>query len=144
MEAGHTTPTSLRSSTESREVLEERQESVIQTIHNGGHIPIGARIIFTASGTVARPEVMHMGTRARTVLDLTMAAGNSYMVDSRNGKRGVYYYYRDGTAIAAPLYRMRGEFITLDIGDNIIRYAAESGVDALSIELIVEPYYVGV
>lgn len=123
--------------------FEQRQESMIQIVRNQGQVPAGLRIIFTAGGAVARPEVMHMGTRAKTLLDKTMSAGESIVIDSRYGKKGVYYQ-NGGDVTAAPLYLMAGEFITLGLGDNAIRYAAESGVDALSIELVFTPYYLGV
>ena len=116
---------------------------MIQIVRNLGQVPAGLRIIFTAGGAVVRPEVMHMGTRAKTLLDKTMSAGESIVIDSRYGKKGVYYQ-SGGEVTAAPLYLMAGEFITLGLGDNAIRYAAESGVDALSIELVFTPYYLGV
>lgn len=123
--------------------FEERQDSVIQLVHNAGQVPAGLRIIFTASGAVENPEVMHMGTRVKTALDTTMQAGDSIIVDSRYGKKGVYYQ-QGGIATPAPLYLMSGDFITLGLGDNAMRYAAQSGVDALNIELVFTPYFLGV
>lgn len=123
--------------------FEIRQESVIINVRNEGDVDIGLRALIRASGTVVRPEIMHMGTRERIVLNVTLQAGELIEVDTRQGNKAIW---RTGTnGVRARAFQLRGEgmtFFSLATGDNLIRYGAADGQHNMTVEIYAASRYV--
>lgn len=123
--------------------FETRTTSIIVDVQNPGQVPVGMQVRFTASGRVVQPQIMHMGTRQQIIADLTLNANEVVVIDTRYGSKGIYRA-EDGALAPLPLYLMQGDYIVLTEGINKIRYAAADGLEALKIELVYTPLYLGV
>lgn len=123
--------------------IEARQESLIVDVLNPGDVDIGVRAVIRASDTVTAPEIMHMGTRERIVLNATLQGGDVVEVDTRQGRKGIWLTRAGRDRERA--FQLRGEgmtFWSLSPGDNLIRYDAASGRENMTVEIYAASRYV--
>ncbi len=116
--------------------FEIRQESQIIDVVNAGDVDIGIRALICATDTLIRPEIMHMGTRERIVLNTTMQRGDVAEVDTRPGSKGIWLTRAGQERQRA--FQLRGAdmvFWGLSPGDNLIRYDAEAGSQHMTVAI---------
>lgn len=112
-----------------------RQPSLIVAIENKGAVPVGMKIVFTASGTVLNPEIIDVNTQTFFKINKTMVAGESITVNTNIGEKKIigslngvelnYFKYRD----------LDSTWLQLQTGDNLIRYDADANLDALQVSI---------
>jgi hypothetical protein len=121
-----------------------RQPSQIAEVTNEGDLPVGYIVEFKAYGTVVNPSLTDIETQTFIQINKTMTVGEVIRVDTREGYRKVtgsvngeesnYFQYRT----------FDSSWLTLGQGLNYIQYDAESGLDALEINIRFEPGYLEV
>lgn len=122
-----------------------REPSIIVDVYNDGDVKSGMRIEFRAKGTVVNPIILNVNTQEYIKLtDTTMTAGDVITINTDYGSKGAtltrgstvtdYFRHIDVDSI----------FMQLSIGDNIFRYDAENGVNALEATIYYNNKYLGV
>lgn len=121
-----------------------RQPSVIVGVYNGGDVATGMRVAFKATGTVVNPLLLNINTQEYIKVNATLEAGETVVVNTEYGNKGAtktdgsteidYFRYVD----------VDSTFMQLQIGDNVYRYNADSGLDSLEVTIYYSPKYLGV
>lgn len=122
-----------------------REPSVIVDVYNEGDVRSGMRIEFRAKATVVNPVILNVNTQQYIKLvNTTMAAGDIITINTDYGSKGATLT-RDGTETDYFRYvDVDSTFMQLEIGDNIFRYDAESGVNSLEATIYHNNKYLGV
>lgn len=111
-----------------------RTDSLIVDVLNAGSVSTGMRIIFKAKGTVKNPKLINVNTQESFVLNKTLVNEEIVEVNTNIGEKSIkgkigsatysnYYMYKD----------IDSQWLQLDVGSNIFRYAADSGLDNLEV-----------
>ncbi len=121
-----------------------RQPSVIVDVYNEGDVATGMRVAFKATGTVEKPLLLNINTGEFIQINATLAAGDTVTVNTEYGSKGATL---QSGGIESDYFRyvdVDSTFMQLAIGDNVFRYNAESGLDALEVTIYYSPKYLGV
>lgn len=121
-----------------------REPSLIVNVFNHGAVGTGMRIVFKALGTLTGPSLINVYTQDYFKLNKTMYAGEVVEVTTTIGEKKViahingvetnYFRYRD----------LSSTWLQLDVGDNLFRYDAESGIDNLEVYIYFSNRYLEV
>lgn len=123
-----------------------KSPSLIASVYNDSVIKVGMRIVFIANGTVVNPQLFNIRTRQFFKLLCRMEAGEQIVVETGQEKKvtrqkaGVEEDYIGKVDLAGG----GNTFLELDPGDNLFRYAADSGENMLGIRLYYQNRYMGV
>lgn len=114
-------------------VFGERLTSLFLNVMNSGSVPVGMEIVFNAIGTVVNPELIEVNTQNSFKVNKTLQAGEQVIVNTQIGEKSIvgivggvtsnYFRYKD---IDSP-------WLQLEIGENLLRYNAESGIENLQV-----------
>lgn len=115
-------------------IFGERTDSLIVSVINNGDVSVGMRIVFKANGSVLNPKLINIKTQEVFAINKNMAADEEIEINTNIGEKGVkgkignapfanYFMYKD----------IDSDWLQLDIGENIFRYAADSGLDNLEV-----------
>lgn len=130
-------PLTLNKSTQNKPqaIFGVRQPSLIIDIYNRGDVPTGMKIVFKAQGTVTCPRLVNVQTQEFFKVNKTLSAGETVEVNTNIGSKKIigkvdtsneetnYFKYRD----------LDSTWLQLNVGDNILRYDADSGIDNLEV-----------
>lgn len=125
-------------------IFGHREQSVIVDVYNAGHVSTGMRVDFRALGAVVNPSLFNTETREYIKVNFTMQGGDVITVDTSYGNKGITLL-RGG--VETNIYRymdVDSTFLQLDIGDNIFRYDADSGLTNLEVTVNFSQKYLGV
>lgn len=122
-----------------------RQPSLIAEITNDGAIETGYKIEFIANaGIVVNPQIFDIGTQQFIKINKTLQSGESIVVDTRRGTRGVkgyiygneynYFQYRD----------FNSSWLELSLDKTFLRWSAESGEEFLIANVYYAPRFLEV
>ena len=121
-----------------------REPSLIVNVYNSGAVSTGMRIVFKALGTLTGPSLINVYTQEYFKLNKTMYAGETVEITTTIGEKKViahvngvdlnYFKYRD----------LDSTWLQLDVGDNLFRYDAESGIDNLEVYIYFSNKYLEV
>lgn len=123
-----------------------KSKSLITNVYNKSAFRVPMRYVFLANGVVVNPQLFNIKTRKFMKLLCTMEAGEKITVESgddylvtrnRGGAKENYIGKID-------LAGGGSTFLTLDPGDNLFRYGAESGEDMLEMRIFFCNKYPGV
>jgi hypothetical protein len=121
-----------------------REESLIVPIYNAGHIATGMKISFKALGSLTNPQLLNINTREFIKINTAMIAGDVITVDTSYGNKSVTLT-RNG--VDSNIYRYLdtdSTFMQMDVGDNVFRYAADTGETNLEAVIFFTQKYLGV
>lgn len=115
-------------------IFGKRTASLISNAYNKGSVPVGMRIIFKANGTLVNPSLTNINTLEEFKINKTLVANEEIEINTNFGKKNVkgkignenftnYYMYKD----------IDSSWLQLEVGDNLFRYSAESGIDNLEV-----------
>lgn len=121
-----------------------REESVIVDCYNAGDVSTGVRIKFTALGTVVNPILLNVDTQEYIQINTTMETGDVVEVTTEYGSKGAILTRNGETTDYFRYIDVDSTFMQLEIGDNVFRYDAESGVNSLEVSLFYSAKYLGV
>lgn len=121
-----------------------RQPSLIALVNNAGDFPVGYTIEFKATGSVSNPSLIDIGSQQMLKINKQMIAGESVTVNTREGERQIigriggveqnYFQYRT----------YESDWLTLGVGENLLRYNADSGVTNLEALITFSPGFMEV
>ncbi len=132
------------------ELLEEgiemgyREPSLIVNVFNSGDVPCGMKIQFKALATVVNPSLFNVNTREYFKINKTMEAGEVVTVTTHFQNKRVELNKNGVISNAFNWIDFQSTFLQLDVGDNLLRYDASSGLDNLEVSIYHTPMYLGV
>ncbi len=132
------------------EILEEgieigfREPSLIVNVLNSGDVECGVRIQFKALATVENPSLFNVNTREYFKINKTMESGEVITVTTGFGDKRVELNKNGVISNAFNWIDFTSTFLQLDVGDNLLRYDADEGIDNLEVSIWHTPQYLGV
>ena len=121
-----------------------REPSLIVKVYNSGAVSTGMRIVFKATGTLTNPSLINVYTQeyfrlnkelhSGEVVEITTTIGEKKVIAQVNGVESNYFRYRD----------LDSTWLQLDVGDNLFRYDADSGIDNLEVYIYFSNRYLEV
>lgn len=121
-----------------------REPNIIVDVYNEGDVSTGMRIEFRATGTLSSPILLNMDTGEYIQINAELQAGDVVTVNTEYGSKGATLLRGGITEDYFRYVDVDSTFMQLTIGDNVFRYDAESGVDALEVTLYHSNKYLGV
>lgn len=102
------------------------------------------RIEFRATGTLSKPILLNVNTGEYIQVNAEMQAGDSITVNTEYGSKGAVLQRGSSSTDYFRYIDVDSTFMQLEIGDNVFRYDAESGLDALEVTIYHSNKYLGV
>lgn len=121
-----------------------RIKSVITNIINKGDVPVGMTITFTAKGSVKNPSLVNVYTQSSLKISKTLESGESIVISTLDGDKYVKGTLNGVTSNYFSYLDLDSTWIQLSLGDNILKYDAEEGVDNLDMSIDYYPQYLEV
>jgi len=121
-----------------------REPSLIVNVLNNGDVECGMRIEFKALATLTNPSLLNVNTSEFIKINKTMVAGETITVSTYFGNKSVKSTLNSVTTNAFNYIDFESTFLQLDVGDNLMRYDAETGTDNLEVSIYFTPQYLGV
>lgn len=132
------------------EILEEgiemgyREPSLIVNVFNQGDVPCGLKVQFKALATVTNPSLFNVNTREYFKINKVIEAGEVITVTTHFQNKRVELNRNGEISNAFNWIDLESTFLQLDIGDNLLRYDADDGLDNLEVSIWYTPQYLGV
>lgn len=121
-----------------------RESNLIVNMFNEGDVECGMRIEFIALATVVNPSLLNIYTKEYIKVKRTLQAGDKLIISTNFGSKRVELI-RDNIAMNVFNYiDLNSTFLQLEVGDNVLKYDAESGIDNLEMSIYYKPLYIGV
>lgn len=120
-----------------------REPSLIVNIENKGDVQCGMTIQFKALASVKNPSIFNINTREYFKITKIMEAGEIIIVTTQHGNKKVISN-KNGIIRSEKDWDYTSTFLQLDVGDNLLRYDAEDGIDNLEMSISYIPQYLGV
>ena len=121
-----------------------RKPSLIVAINNKGSVPVGMKIVFKATGSLTNPSLVDVNTQKFFKVNKTMTSGETIEINTTIGEKKIvgtvsgvqsnYFKHRD----------LDSEWLQLAVGDNLLRYDAESGIENLEVYIYFHNKYLEV
>ncbi len=121
-----------------------REPSLIVNVFNGGDVECGMKIQFKALATVVNPSLFNVNTREYFKVNKTMQAGEIITVTTHFQNKRVELNKNGVVSNAFNWIDFTSTFLQLDVGDNLLRYNADDGIDNLEVAIYYTPQYLGV
>ena len=121
-----------------------RELSLIVNTLNSGNVPCGMRVEFKALATLTNPSILNVNTQEFIKINKTMVEGESLIVTTHFGGKKVESTLNGVTTNAFNFIDLGSDFLQLDVGDNLFRYNADTGIDNLEVSISFTPQYLGV
>ncbi len=122
-----------------------REPSVIVNVENEGDVKAGMRIVFRATGTVVNPSIINVETgEFIKTNNLTMSAGDILTVSTYYGSKSVTL---ESNGVASNGFRFLDSdstYLQLALGDNLLKYDADTSPENLEISIYNNNNYLGV
>ena len=121
-----------------------REPNMIVDVYNEGNVTTGMRIEFRATGTLSSPILINVDTREFIKINAEMKAGDVITINTEYGKKSIVLQRGGETIDYFRFIDVDSTFMQLEPEDNIFRYDAESGLDALEVAIYHSNKYLGV
>ena len=121
-----------------------REPSLIVNLENEGDVSCGMKIQFKALATVVSPSLFNINTREYLKINKTMEAGEVLTVTTHFQNKRVEL---NKNGVASNVFNwidLNSTFLQLDVGDNLLRYDAEEGLENLEVNIYYTQQYLGV
>jgi hypothetical protein len=121
-----------------------RELSLMVNVINTGDVDCGMRIEFKAIATVNNPTLMNVVTGEFIKINKTMVSGEVISINTNFGNKSIISTVNGVVSNIFNNIDFNSTFIQLDVGDNIMRYDASTGIDNLEVSIYYNPKYLGV
>lgn len=122
-----------------------REPSSIVNVFNSSDTAAPLRLEFKALGTVKNPSIVNVETQDLLKIERTMSPGDIITI---NTQRGSEYVRLNRNGMESNFFNYlsleSNPHLSLDEGDNLLRYDAEEFIDNLEVTIYYTPQYVGV
>jgi hypothetical protein len=121
-----------------------RVSTLIVNANNTGDVECSMTIEFRALASVVNPSILNVYTQEYIKIKRTLVAGDKLVIDTKFGDKKVEMIHNGVAANVFYYIDLSSTFLQLDVGDNLLRYDAEQGIDNLEVAIYFTPKYVGV
>lgn len=121
-----------------------RSQSLIVNVANNGQESTGMVIRFKALSAVVKPKLLNVNTYEELKLNTTMLPGDVIEVSTYRGKRTARRFRNNITTKEFNIVDLYSTWLQLEVGDNLFRYDADSGLDHLEVSMTYTPRRIGV
>ena len=121
-----------------------RSPSTIVNVENTGDVQTGVIIEFKAKGSLTAPSLLNVETREFIKINKPMVAGEAITVNTHYGEKSVVSKIDNKECDISGYWDLDSTFLQLKVGDNLLRYDAETNSDNLEIEVRFKPKLLGV
>jgi hypothetical protein len=121
-----------------------RESNLIVNLNNSGDISCGMRIEFTALATVVNPVILNVNTQEYIKIKRTLSAGDILKITTYIGNKKVELIRNGIISNVFNYIDLESTFLQLEVGDNLLRYDAENGIDNLEVRIYYRQKYIGV
>lgn len=125
-------------------LLGHREPSLIVNVINDSDLKCPLRVEFKALATLTNPSILNVNTQEFIKINKSMVAGEVISVNTAFGAKKVESILNGITTNAFNYIDFNSTFLQLDIGDNLFRYNADTGIDNLEVSIYYQPQYLGV
>lgn len=121
-----------------------REPSLIVNALNVGNVESGMIIEFKALGTLTNPSILNVETQEFFKVNKSMVAGEVITVNTNIGAKKVIDNLNGVETNILNLIDLDSTFLQLRVGDNLLRYDADTNLDNLEVNIYYNPFYLGV
>ena len=121
-----------------------RENSQLVNIVNLGDVTCGMRIEMIALASVVSPILLDVRTQEFIKVKRTLQVGDKLTISTYFGNKRVELVRNGVTSNVFNYIDLSSTFLQLDVGDNLLRYDADVGMDNLEVSVYYRPQYVGV
>lgn len=124
--------------------LSIKNNSIVTNIANRGDAETPIKVVFKAKTELKNPSIYNVYTKEYIKINRTMQEGEEITVTTHKGNKRVESYLNGVTSNIFNYLDLGSSFIWLDVGDNVIRYDAETMIEQLEVYIYYTNYYLGV
>lgn len=124
--------------------LSIKNNSIVTNIANMGDAETPIKVVFKAKSELKNPSIYNVYTKEYIKINRTMHEGEEITVTTHKGNKRVESYLNGITSNIFNYLDLGSSFIWLDVGDNVIRYDAETMIEQLEVYIYYTNYYLGV
>lgn len=124
--------------------LSIKNNSIVTNIANNGDAETPIKVVFKAKTELKNPSIYNVYTKEYIKINRTMQEGEEIIVTTHKGNKRVESYLNGITSNIFNDLDLGSSFIWLDVGDNVIRYDAETMIEQLEVYIYYTNYYLGV
>ena len=121
-----------------------RMPELIVTVDNAGDTVCGVTIRFAAAGDVDTPKLLNVVTGEYVQLNLAMVRGDVAEVTTKYGNKRATLYSGGEESNIFRLVDSGSSFLQLDVGEEMFKVEALSGIDDLDVTIKYNNQYLGV
>ena len=121
-----------------------RAPSLIVNTNNTGDVECGMRIEFKALATLTNPSLLNVNTGEFIKVIKGMVVGEVISISTYFGAKRITSTLDGVTTNIFNYIDFNSTFLQLDVGDNLFRYDATTGIDNLEVSIYYNPQYLGV
>ena len=115
-------------------IFGKRTASLIINLVNNGSVSVGMKIVFKANGTVANPSLINVNTQEEFTINKTLVNGEEIEIVTNIGEKSIKGKIGNNGFTNYFMYKnIDSSWLQLDVGDNLFRYNAESGIENLDV-----------
>jgi phage-related protein len=119
-----------------------RVSNLIVNANNPGDAECGMRVEFTALASVVNPSILNVYTQEFIKVKKTLVAGDKLVINTEFGHKKVEMIHNGVSTNVFNYIDLQTTFLQLAVGDNLLRYNAESGIDNLECAIYFTPKFV--
>lgn len=120
-----------------------KAEALMATIVNDSSVSRGLTITFRASGEVVNPGMVEVNRQQSLKINTTMHAGDVIVLTTGPQNKRLKLQRGMTETNINNLWDFGGTWLQVEPGENVFRYTADSGTDALEVTLASTPGYWG-
>ena len=121
-----------------------RSPSLIVNVLNEGQESTGMMIRFKALGTLKNPSLVNVNSYESLKINTEMKAGDIIEISTYKRRKRVTLIRNGERTNIFNLLDLSSTFLQLDLGDNLFRYDALTGLDNLEVSMTFTPRLLGV
>lgn len=121
-----------------------RQPSLIVNVYNSGDVKSGIRIEFRALGALTNPQLLNVNTGEYIKIKKALEAGDVLTVSTGYGEKAVTLKHNGVTSDAFRYLDVDSTYLQLAVGDNLLRYDADTNAENLEVSIYHNNLYLGV
>lgn len=121
-----------------------REPSLLATIHNSGDIGVGMVVRFSCTAQVVNPSLLNVLTREYIRINKVMAPGETIEVSTVSGAKYIKGFVKGSEYNYFSYWDFESSWMTLEAGENVLKYDADSGADDLEVLVTFTPQYLEV
>lgn len=129
---------------EDESIMGYREPSMIVNVFNGGDVECGMTVEFRALATVVNPNIYQIGTTKMFKMNTTMQSGDIITVTTHFQNKRIELLRGGVVTNIFNWIDAESSFLQLEMGDNLLRYDADEGIDNLEVSIYYNPQFLGV